>query len=625
MAHQCSLTGFLSLALGMGAAVLVTPACSDDKPPPKLTTPELTPNPLPRYLRGTVLYEAELRGYGRSLVQGYGVVVGLDGTGSADTPLPIRAYLEREGAKLLPDPRIETERRITMTKLLQDKNTAAVLVQAVIPAGAVKGTRFDVMVSAAPGSSTTSLEGGRLWTTNLSSGFTGAVQGVKPVAQAHGDLFINPFAPDDRNSLAGGVDWGLPDPSAPEGQSSSAGVVVDRRVARILNGGVLTDDMPLILQLRTPNFGRARAIIDAINSRFPQEPSQTRPTADPVAGHSDEQILITVPPSRHADSEVFVETMLHTQIFQGGIESRANFLAQWITENPIDAVPVTWCWVALGELAINGFSHLYTYPDVIPRLAALNAGARLGDPRVVPHLVEVAVDPDNALRVDAINLLGDMPASPRISLALRELLNDESFDVRVATFDALLKQRDPLVKRMTLDPQQEFEVYAVPSEKRMVYATLQDKPQLVVFGSDNGFADEVLVQALSDRLQIVRYGSDEPLRVRYRSKGALEAVEYEPPSDLIGFITFLGARPSQYSLDPSLGLTYGETVRVLYESEVQRGLNVRFVPERNTLMQAVIDSIRNAAPDERPETTRDPSLLDADPDAPPAESTIHER
>lgn len=624
MASQLSFK-VLAMVMAAAGAVVAPTGCSDDKPPPKLTKPELTANPLPSYLRGTVVYEAELRGYGHSLVQGFGIVVGLDGTGSSDTPLPVRAYLEREGSKLLPDPKIDSERRLTMTALLQDHNTAAVLVQAVVPPGAVKGTRFDIIVSAVPGSSTSSLEGGRLWTTDLSSGFTGAIQGVKPIAQAHGDLFINPFASDNRDALDESLEWGLPDPMADAPGTPGAGVQVDRRVARILNGGVLTEDMPLVLQLRTPNYGRARAIIDAINSRFPQEPSQTRPTADSVPGRSDEQIVVTVPPSRHADSDVFVETMLHTQIFQGGIEPRSLQLARWVEQNPVDAVQVTWCWVALGELSINGFSQLYTCPDVIPRLAALNAGARLGDPRVVPHLVELAMDKDSALRIDAIARLGDMPGSPRINMALRELLNDDQFDVRVAAFNGLLKQRDSIVKRMTLDPLQEFDVYRVPSDKPMVYATLQKQPQIVVFGSEAGFNDRVLVRALSDRLQLVRYGADEPLRVRYRPKGSLEAVEYEPPADMIGFITFLGARPSQYSLDAALGLTYGETVRVLYEAEIQQGLKVRFVPERNTLMEAVVDSIRNTAPEERPESTRDPSLREPQIDAPPAESIIRDR
>lgn len=283
----------LPLVLVLATSAAVSPVgCSPEKPPPEMVQPELTPNPLPRFLRGTITYEATLVGYGRTLAQGYGIVVGLEGTGSNDTPLPVRAYLEREGAKLLPDPEISGGPRLTMRSLLDDRNTAAVLVQAALPPGAVKGTRFDVVVSAVPGSSTRSLEGGRLWTTNLTSGFMGGVQGARPVAQANGDLFINPFAVEDVGALNESVDWNLPPEDWVESDEARGGAVVDRRVARILNGGVVTADLPLMLQLRTPNHSRARAIIDAINGRFPQEPGQARPTAEPVPGRSDEQIAI---------------------------------------------------------------------------------------------------------------------------------------------------------------------------------------------------------------------------------------------------------------------------------------------------------------------------------------------
>ncbi len=618
-------------ASAAGAALLTVgwPAgCSPDKPPPETVKPELTPNPMPRFLRGTIIYEAQLLGYGQTLVQGYGIVVGLDGTGSNDTPLPVRTYLEREGAKLLPDPEVSGAPRLTMRGVLDDRNTAAVLVQAAVPPGAVKGSRFDVVVSAVPGSSTTSLEGGRLWTANLTTGFLGAVQGVQPVAQARGDLFINPFAGENLAALAEGVEWSLaPEESAHSEapDDPSTGVVVDRRVGRILNGGVVTTDLPLVLQLRTPNYSRARAIIDAINTRFPQEPSQPRPTAESVPGRSDEQIVLTVPPSRHEQTDAFVETLMYTQIFQGGIELRADQLARWVVENPVDAPAVTWCWVALGELAVGAIGHLYTHPDVIPRLAALNAGARLGDPRVVPHLIDMARDRASGLRIDAIRRLSEMPPSAQSALALRELLDDEQFDVRVAAFNALLKQREPIVRRVTLDPHQEFDVYAVPSQKPMVYATLQKQPRIVVFGSGTGVAERVLVRSLSDRLQLVRHDQSEPLRARYRKKGSFEAIEYEPPTDMVGFVSFLGARPSAYSLDPALGLSYGETVRVLYEMQVQRGLNTVFAPERNTLIDDVVRGIRAATPEERPESRRDPSLREPDSSDPPAESTIRDR
>jgi hypothetical protein len=47
-------------------------------------------------------------------------------------------------------------------QLLNSSDTAVVIVEGVIPPGAPKGSKFDVRVTVAPGTSTVSLEGGRL-------------------------------------------------------------------------------------------------------------------------------------------------------------------------------------------------------------------------------------------------------------------------------------------------------------------------------------------------------------------------------------------------------------------------------------------------------------------------------
>ena len=549
--------GFLGVCL-LAVLPLGPAGCNNDEEPPReLTQPPPPPNPLPRFLRGTVRYDAELTGYGRTLVQGYGVVVGLNGTGSNDTPIPIRAYIEKEYTRLTPEPVLGAEGpHLTMKDLLDSKDTAVVLVEGTIPPGALQGTRFDIRLAAVPGSSTTSLEGGRLWMTWLRRGLANPVgPQADPVAQARGDLFINPFAPEesDRRSLAeymddaesgagaatGGDEGARPESAAdPATQPSLAdegggesesmvdspdepgrggvGAMVNRRVARILNGGETTEDMPLMLRLRTPHHLRSRSITNAINARFPREAGQRFNTAEPVPGRADEQIAITVPPSWRDKTDVFVETLLHTHLSAENAEGRAAQLARWVQENPVDARDVTWCWVALGKRSVEGFSPLYDDSELIPRLAALNAGARLGDPAVIPHLEAIARDTTSGQRADVVERLGDLPGTPRVALILRDMLNDERLDVRIAAFEGLVKQKEPLVRRIVLEAEQEFELFAVPSQRPMVYATLQGKPRIVVFGDGLHVRRPALVTTLSDRFILACDGPDEPLRVRYR-------------------------------------------------------------------------------------------------------------
>ena len=113
-------------------------------------------------------------------------------------------------------------------------------------------------MSADPRTSTVSLEGGQLYTTELRPGplLSGSKQAAS-IAEAGGPLFINPFI----NTT----------------QSSSTDITL--RTGRILNGGQVTKDLPLKLMLLNPSHTRVRLIQDAINRRFPFEPGQGDDTA----------------------------------------------------------------------------------------------------------------------------------------------------------------------------------------------------------------------------------------------------------------------------------------------------------------------------------------------------------
>jgi flagellar basal body P-ring protein FlgI len=168
-------------------------------------------------MRGTIAGEAVLLGFNDTVVRGYGLVVGLKGTGSRAMPVEVRALLLREiGQRKQFDPLLSPNG--SNARLLDTDDVSAVIIEGIIPPGAVAGTRFDVRVYAAPGTSTTSIEGGRLWMTDLRPGvlMTGAQQPFA-IAEAGGPIFINPFS----TSVAAGAD------------------AVDRLSGRILDGGTV--------------------------------------------------------------------------------------------------------------------------------------------------------------------------------------------------------------------------------------------------------------------------------------------------------------------------------------------------------------------------------------------------
>ena len=76
---------------------------------------------------------------------------------------------------------------------INSPNTAVVEIFGTIPTLAAKGEPFDLLIAPLPGTQTTSLAGGRLYTTELSAleRFFGYGQYSKTVALGSGPVFIN--------------------------------------------------------------------------------------------------------------------------------------------------------------------------------------------------------------------------------------------------------------------------------------------------------------------------------------------------------------------------------------------------------------------------------------------------
>ncbi|MCU4654331.1 flagellar basal body P-ring protein FlgI [Roseibacterium sp. SDUM158016] len=181
---------------------------------------------------------ATVDGVRENQLVGYGLVVGLNGTGdtlrnSPFTESSIEGMLERLGAGNLSGDEIRTQ------------NTAAVLVTASLPAFARMGQTIDVVVSSIGDAS--SLRGGTLIVTTL----TGADGEVYAVAQ--GPIAVAGYAAQGINAS---IVEGVP------------------TVARIENGAIVEREIPFAfdhlntirLALRTPDFTTAQRVEEAINA-----------------------------------------------------------------------------------------------------------------------------------------------------------------------------------------------------------------------------------------------------------------------------------------------------------------------------------------------------------------------
>lgn len=621
------LHGVLAPILACAAlfAAASIPSCgSSPKPRPRSVTPVV--REVPTLLRGTIGAEASVFGAEPVLVSGLGFVVGLNGTGGGQIPDRIAATMEREmglqGIGKAGDFTGTPLDGLTPRQLLRHPDTAVVLVQAAIPPGLPKGSTFDVYVRAL---NATSLEGGRLWSTDLRFGpasVFGSVQ-TQRLGSARGAIFVNPFAePGKKNAT------------------------VSPTVGRVLEGGTVTSPLELALILDNPSFSRARSIVEAIKNRFPEGPGDEGSIARGLSGGNESsgaggRIALRVPARYRERPADFLSLVRYLQVDQSSPEEYARKYVEGLKSDPVLAEPLSYCLEGIGEKAIPFLRAAYDYPERLPRLAALRAGSRLGDVQAAEALVGLARTGKAADRVDAIRLLGDLDAGPTVDLALRALLSEKELVIRVASYEALAKrsERTQLARLVAQaqaraqTPGQEiswnqlellsqsslpggvqgvqrelmpgkFVLDLVPGGDPLIYITQQGRPRIVLFG-DPLLVRPLLVSAWSDRLLLAADNENDPIRLYYRNPKTEQPLQMNVPPLLSSVVPLFAHKTTPEEPSPGLDLTYSETVGALYAIHQSGGTPAAFATERDRLLAELTSAAQSPETKDRPETPAD--------------------
>ena len=216
----------------------------------------------------------EVEGVRENQLIGYGIVVGLNGTGdglrnSPFTKQSLEGMLERLGVN-------------TREANLNTKNVAAVMVTASLPAFASTGSKIDATVSALGDAK--SLLGGTLLVTPL----LGADGEAYAVAQ--GAIVTGGFSAEGASGSS--VTKGVPT----SGRIAS-GAIVEREL-----GFRLANLSQVRLTLRNPDFTTARRVAEAINGQFPGSARADNPT------------VVTVRPPAQADMIGFLTSVEQLQV-----------------------------------------------------------------------------------------------------------------------------------------------------------------------------------------------------------------------------------------------------------------------------------------------------------------------
>ncbi len=606
------------------AAIIGLAGCESD-PPPRTRPTEPIVRDIPTVLSNTVGASASLVGTEPILVYGYGIVVGLNGTGGGLLDDALAAQLEREMSLRDISPSMNYEgwaiQGKTPRELLRDKNVGVVIVQAAIPPAAPEGLSFDVYVRAI---NATSLEGGMLWSTDLliQQGPPGTIGGARGrrLAVAQGPVFINPFS--DPATDADGV---------------------SRRTGRVLDGGMVINPLNLEIVLDESSHARARRIVEAINTRFPQESSQRLRTA---MGRSGQAVEVNIPPSFVRKPTEFIEILRFMPIDTTNPDAFAKRYTDAMKEQPWLANELSLCLQGMGgDAAVRFCRTLYEYPEVAPRLAALRAGARLGDHKAADHLVQLAETGVGAERLDAITMLADVDGGPKVDLALRRLLESRELLVRIAAYESLAKRaqgtatRRALIEmttairaRSTDDPVylshrqvllqgsipgnniqgvrrevigDKFHLDIVPFGDPLIYITQQGQPKIVLFGGPLALSKPALVTAWADRLMISADAESQKHGVYYRDYRSGRTFRQDVDADLEGLIKFFARKPTPEDPTPGLNMTYSEVVGALYAIHQQRGVICAFATESDKLRARLMESQAQRVVRDRPETTGD--------------------
>lgn len=180
----------------------------------------------------------DIKGVRANPLWGYGLVIGLNGTGdnSVVSRRALTNILRRTGLVLTPED-------------LTSKNIASVLVTAELPPFGRTGTQIDVTVSAI--GSASSLQGGTLLLTPL----VGADGQTYAVAQ--GSLSVGGFA-------ASGESASVSKNHATVGRIPSGANIEREEIADFVENGAM------VLQLRNPDFATAQNVCQSINAAFPK-------------------------------------------------------------------------------------------------------------------------------------------------------------------------------------------------------------------------------------------------------------------------------------------------------------------------------------------------------------------
>jgi flagellar basal body P-ring protein FlgI len=496
---------------------------------------------------------ARVEAGGEIKIEGVGLVIGLDNTGSDPEPSYFREKL------------IDQMRKANVEnadKFLALPSTSLVIVKARIPSGVTTTDRLDVEIELTSGSTTKSLSGGWLLETRLMEimlAKDGAHEG-SVLATAGGPVMV--------------------------GNSDRPN---DPRAGRVLGGCKVKKDMPfgLVIDKNYRSIRTVTRLQSVINQRFHQLDGVNQ--AGMATAKRDEYLTLKVPQNYHQNQHRYFQVIMLLPVVKTPA-LQVQRMEQWGKEllDPKTAGVAALKLEGIGPNAVEVLKKGLASDNAQVRFFAAEALAYLDDISGVPVLAEAAVKQPQ-FRAFSLAALASMDQFAA-TLRLRKLMDESDVQVRYGAFNALRTQdeHDAFLGKVNLleddeepedgdsmelkiptrrrrgGPVEPFSLYVVDCEgPPLVHVTASRRCEIVIFGRSQKLLTPVVLGG-GGAIALNAALGDPKIEI-----SRIVASKYDVEDRKVGAPLELGEVIRETA---QLGATYPEIVSILIAADRQKNL-----------------------------------------------------
>jgi hypothetical protein len=461
-------------------------------------------------------------------VEGYSLIVNLNGTGSSQCPPAIRKYIEQYLLKQMPA-------RTNVGAIIDSPDTAVVRISGTIPANASKDDYFDLKVEALSTTQTTSLEDGILLQSELKTrGQFGP--GTKTLAMAEGPVYIDRLG--EKN--------------------------IEPRTGLILAGGRVLNDSLIYFVVNKKNFRLTKQICDRINEQFGPL------TAKAVV---ETQIILTTPEQYKKQESKFFSLINSTYLFPSAQEKKmGELLTQLSSGANKQAAEIS--LEAIGITAAAKLSALLDSPDQEVRLRAARCLLNMRDDRGLDGLRKIVFDKSSKYRMEAIEAVSYGAKRNDASAILHRLLQDEDVNTVLPAYKQLSRLKDTAISRQVVGQKFFLDIAGQPP-KQYVYVTRSGPPVIVLFGPAILCRLGTFVQLPDGSITINAPENLNNVQV-IRQLSNKQPAKMESRYNLTDVLQTLG-EPSNSLQRPGLNVSYDEVIAIIKELSNKQAIPAQFI------------------------------------------------